>query len=204
MFRSTFLLLLIASVVGRSFAKIEGVEVPEIQLINGMKLKRNGHGVRSISFFGMDIKVYVAGFYSKSPLLTEEDVHECRRSDDCPMQLDFTFLRSVGKGKVISAWTQQLEHSVSHRYEGYENDRDTFIDLFSSPIAYSGTQTVQLVGDDTFIVDQGEYKGRISGKDFQKAFLSMWFGERAVAEDLKAGLLSGTFHLEELAAHAGL
>ena len=183
-----------AVVFQTAYANIEGVAIPDARYVNGVQLMRNGHGVRSITFLGMNVKVYVAGFYSQTPLLSDQHVMECR---DSPMQMDFTFLRSVGKKQVISAWTQQLEHSVSHRYDGYENDRDQFIEMFASPISNGGTQTVQLVGDDTVIVDQGVSKGKISGREFQKAFLSMWFGERAVAEDLKKGLLSGAKHLEK-------
>ena len=184
---------------------IEGITVPDVRHVDGVQLKRNGHGIRSINFFGMNIKVYVAGLYSPKPLLSEEDVWGHVLDDDTEstvnkrkksgkqslMQLDFTFLRSVGKSKVISAWTQQLEHSVSHRYPNYEQDRDSFINMFANAIAYGGTQSVQLIGNNTVIVDQGIHKGTIPGKDFQKSFLSMWFGERAVAEDLKEGLLSG-------------
>lgn len=169
----------------------EGVDLPATRLVNGIKLQRNGFGIRSIFFFGMDVKVYVAEFYTEMPLTSETDVLECR---DSPMQLDFTFLRSVNKGQVISAWEKQLEYSVSYRYVGYEKDRDSFIEKFSSPIAYGGTQTVQLIGDNTVMIDQGSQKGSIPGREFQRAFLSMWFGERAVAEDLKNGLLSGTVH----------
>jgi hypothetical protein len=177
----------------------EGIQLPDIRHVNGVQLKKNGHGIRSISFFGMDIKVYVAEFYSESPLLSAEAVMECHNRDDknSPMQMDFTFLRSFGQSRVVSAWTQQLDYSVSHTYEGYKEDRDVFVELFSSgPIENGGTQTVQMVGDTTLVFDQGVYKGSIQGKDFQKSFLSMWFGERAVAEDLKANLLSGATHLE--------
>jgi hypothetical protein len=173
-------------------ATMEGLKLPDVRHVNGVALKRNGHGVRSISFFGMDIKVYVAGLYTETPLLSETDV----LNNDRMMQMDFTFLRSVGQGRVISAWTQQLDHSVSHKYDGYQHDRKSFIDMLSSPISNGGTQSVQLVGDNTVIVDQGVYKGKISGRNFQRSFLSMWFGERAVAEDLKAGLLHGATHLE--------
>jgi len=48
---------------------------------------------------------------------------------------------------------------------------------------------IQLVGEDTVVVDQEEHKGVIRGRDFQRAFLSMWFGEKAVQASLKAGLL---------------
>lgn len=173
---------------GNTAGSIEGINLPDIQHVNGIELKRNGHGVRSINFLGMDMKVYVAGFYSKVPFSSPEEV---MASQDDPMQLDFTFLRSVGRGRVISAWTQQMEYSVSYKYDGYERDRDDFIEKFASPISNGGTQTVKMIGDDTVIVDQGVDKGTIHGRDFQKAFLSMWFGERAVAEDLKSGLLHG-------------
>lgn len=170
---------------------IEGVDLPSSvsHLVDGHVLYRNGHGVRSVSFYGLGVKVYVAGLYSKTPLRSEDDVWNC----DTPLQFDFTFLRSVGQGRVTQAWQTQLEHSVTHNmYDGYEHDRDLFIGMFG-PIAYKGTETVQLIGDDTWILDQGEVKGSIAGKDFQTAFLSMWFGERAVAVDLKDGLL-GTSH----------
>jgi hypothetical protein len=128
------------------------------------------------------------------PLFSEKDVLDSHGKSH-PMQLDFTFLRAVDKGRVISAWTQQLDHSVSYKYDDYETDRRTFIKMLSSKIENGGTQTVQLLGDKTIIVDQGVHKGDIDGRDFQRAFLSMWFGERAVAEDLKANLLSGSHHL---------
>jgi hypothetical protein len=196
MWRPSLLVLFTIFITGVSASTAGGIDLPDVRHVNGVQLKRNGHGVRSITFLGMDIKVYVAGFYSESPLLSDQEVMACPQ--DSPMQMDFTFLRRVGKGRVISAWMQQLEHSVSYSsYEGYENDRDNFIDMFASPIAYGGTQTVQIVGDNTVLIDQGVHKGIIAGRGFQKAFLSMWFGERAVAEDLKAGLLSGAAHEHE-------
>ena len=197
------------------------IKLPDVRLVNGVTLQRNGQGVRRISFFGMDINIYVAGLYSQSPLLSEEDVmgrcnsisssssssqsqvspsspnegnHENGiTANGCPiLQLEFTFLRSVGQGKVQMAWQRQLDHSVSYKYDGYEKDCEFFITLMSSrPIEYGGTQTVQLIGDETHVVDQGQLMGKIVGYEFQKSFLSMWFGATPVADDLKAGLLSG-------------
>ena len=180
--------------MNKAVIDIEGVSLPDVKEVDGMELKRNGHGVRSINFMWQDIKIYVAGFYTSTSLTSEDDVY----SHDGPMQFDFTFLRGVGEWEVGSAWSQQLEYSVSHRdYVGYEKDRDEFIKYLSSPIEHLGTQSVQFIGDNTHIIDQGVHKGTISGKDFQKAFQSMWFGERAVAEDLKDGLLKGSSSASE-------
>jgi len=166
----------------------EGIKLPEIRQINGVELHKNGHGLRSIHFFGMEVKVYVAVFYSQKPLLNGEDVLAC---DDSPMILDFTFLRNVSKNRVISAWRQQIDYSSSFGYEEFEKDKDAFIEMLTSPISNGGTQTIQIVDDDTIFIDQGVQKGIIRGRNFQKLFLSIFFGEHAVTEDLKSGLLSG-------------
>lgn len=231
---------------------VEGIELPTHRILNGIHLHRNGHGVRSINFFGMNVKVYVAHLYSPSPLHSEEqvlsmwsrnqnppkkdeehqlthhqqnhlatsasstmtdhyhhhfvDLHQHHHKSSPPpppphykdrspllLQLDFTFLRHVGQGRVESAWSQQLEHSVSYRYHGYEQDRDAFIQAASrQAIVHGGTQSVLLVDDETRIIDQGQHTHTIHGHDFQQSFLSMWFGPQAVAEDLKSGLLRGS------------
>eukprot|EP00555_Chaetoceros_dichaeta_P004702 CAMPEP_0198252116 /NCGR_PEP_ID=MMETSP1447-20131203/2707_1 /TAXON_ID=420782 /ORGANISM="Chaetoceros dichaeta, Strain CCMP1751" /LENGTH=189 /DNA_ID=CAMNT_0043937281 /DNA_START=122 /DNA_END=691 /DNA_ORIENTATION=- len=171
-----------------STPSFEGINLPEIRQINGVELHKNGHGLRSIRFFGMEVKVYVAAFYTKKSLLNGEDVLAC---DDSPMILDFIFLRNVSKKRVISAWQQQIDHSSSFRYEGFEKDKDAFIEMLTSPISNGGTQTIQIVGDDTIFIDQGVQKGIIRGRNFQKSFLSIFFGESAVTEDLKSSLLSG-------------
>jgi Chalcone isomerase-like len=155
------------------------------------RLLFNGAGVRSIRMLGWDFKVYVAGFYTSVPLETVESVYQAldRNNMHTPMQLDFTFLRAVNQGRVTDAWRQQTEHSVEHTYPGYEKDRASFIDCFG-PIEHGGTESVQLLSNGkTVVIDQNVRKCVIDGKDFQKAFLSMWFGSKAVSPDLKEGLL---------------
>jgi hypothetical protein len=184
----SFLCLLALPLVSASSHIMEGIHLPSFRLVEDKTLTLNGAGVRSVSFFGLHVKVYVAGLYTERPMLEASD------NVDQMMQLDFTFLRDVNQYRVTSAWESQLEDSVSHRhYDGYPKDRDRFISMFG-PIKQGGTETVLLMGDDTVIIDQGVQKGRIAGRDFQKAFLSMWFGERAVAADLKSGLLGGHSH----------
>lgn len=159
-----------------------------------VRLRFNGAGVRSVNMLGWDFKVYVAGFYASVPLHTAESVFAALDDNEALMQLDFTFLRAFDQGRVTAAWKQQLEHSVEHTYVGYEKERDFFLERFG-PIENGGTETVQLLPHGRMvIIDQGVQKGVIEGIDFQKAFLSMWFGAKAVAADLKAGLLGKGGH----------
>jgi hypothetical protein len=159
-----------------------------------MELQFQGAGVRSVNIFGWNIKIYVAGMYTAANAFFQyEDHTHVQDLVRVPMQLDFTFLRSVSADKVKEAWKYQLEHSVDHHdYDGYQDHRDLFISWFG-PIAVGGTESVQLLPDGrTIVVDQGTTKGIIASHDFQKAFLSMWFGKKAVAPDLKDGLLGKT------------
>ena len=163
---------------------LEGIHLPETKVVDGVTLVRNGEGVRNFSIFGMDVRIYVAGFWTAEQLQSIEEVLACEQ----PKQMDFTFLRTVGQGRVSGAWQHQLAASVTYKYEGYEADRDAFINAFGQ-IESGGTESVLMIGDETRLVDQGVLKGIIHGKNFQRSFLSMWFGEQAVTADLKSGLL---------------
>jgi Chalcone isomerase-like len=171
---------------------LEGVHLPSTKEVEGITLFRNGEGVRHFHFLGMSLRIYVAGFWTANRLESLEDVLGC----DQPKQMDFTFLRNVGQSRVTAAWQHQLEESVSYRYDGFENDQKDFVNAFG-PIENGNTQSVLLIGNETQVIDQGILKVKIIGKNFQRAFLSMWFGERAVTQDLKLGLLGinrSTFH----------
>jgi len=184
---------------------VEGIELPEKRVVDGIHLTRNGHGLRSITYFGIGIRIYVAAMYSEKPISSAEQALGTipRRDSESrnisspdgngALQLDFTFLRYVNQSQVRSAWAQQLDYSVTHTdYERYQEDRDRFIQLASEgPIENHGTQSIQMVGEETRIIDQGKLRGIIYGKDFQQSFLSMWFGSKAVSEDLKSSLLGG-------------
>jgi len=164
--------------------EIQGVSVsPEVQ-VAGSVLQLNGAGLRTFSLLMVPIRIYVAAFYTPTALRTAEAV----MASCGPMQFDFTFLRAVGQSDVSKAWSSQFAQSVSYTYPGYARDRDAFIAMFG-PLSSGGVEQVRFVGTDTVVYDQGTQKGTIPGRDFQKSFLSLWFGANPVATDLKSALL---------------
>jgi hypothetical protein len=164
--------------------EIEGVKVPPSVEVNGQSLALNGAGLRTFSLLMVPIKIYVAAFYAPGPLKTDAEV----LASPGPLEFSFTFLRAVGASDVAKAWSSQFAASVSYTYAGYEKDRDAFVGMFGA-LQQGGVQAVRFVGTDTVIFDQGARKGTIAGRDFQRAFLSMWFGGNPVSADLKAALL---------------
>uniref|UniRef100_A0A7S2V6S6 Chalcone isomerase domain-containing protein n=1 Tax=Entomoneis paludosa TaxID=265537 RepID=A0A7S2V6S6_9STRA len=164
---------------------VHGVVLPVLKEIGDGLLTLNGHGLRQFKFYGIQMDMYVAGLYSSDRLLEEEDVWET----DGPIIIDFVFLKAVNPGRMRFAWGYQMDMSVSHKnYPTYHDDREKFLSLLGS-LDKMGVQSVQMIGSDTVILENGLEKGKIEGRNFQKAFLSMWFGQNPVTAEMKAGLL---------------
>jgi hypothetical protein len=164
--------------------EIQGVKVPPSVEVDGQSLALNGAGLRTFSLLMVPIKIYVAAFYAPTPLKSGAEV----LASPGPLEFSFTFLRAVSAPDVAKAWSSQFAASVSSTYSGYEKDRDAFVGMFGS-LQQGGVQAVRFVGTDTLVFDQGVLKGTIAGRNFQRAFLSMWFGSNPVSADLKAALL---------------
>ena len=164
--------------------EIQGVSVPSTAQVGGATLQLNGAGLRTFTLLMIPIKIYVASFYTPLALRTASAAMNAAG----PLQFDFTFLRAVGQSDVAKAWTSQFAQSVSYTYPGYARDRDAFIAMFG-PLQNLGVEQVRFVGTNTLVYDSGKLKGTVPGRDFQKSFLSLWFGSNPVAPDLKSALL---------------
>ena len=178
------LAVLLLSIPSAFPLEIEGVKVPPQSSVNGQSLSLNGAGLRTVSIAFIPIKAYVAAFYTPAPLKSEEAV----LASPGPLQFTFTFLKSVSQTQAVNAWQSQIQASMTYTYPGIEKDRTAFIGMFGA-INQGGTEMIQLVGSETQVYDNGKLKGTIQGRDFQKAFLSVWFGSNPVQQDLKAALL---------------
>ncbi len=170
---------------GSLFARtVEGVDVPESVAVQGKSLSLNGTGVRSVKLAFIPIKVYVAAFFAPEALATADAV----MNSEGPLEFQFTFLRSANQGQVDDGWNKQFAFSVTDSYPGFADDQAKFVGLFD-PIGEGETQRVVLVGEETMVYDVGTYKGSVKGRNFQKAFLSLFFGSKPAAAALKSGLL---------------
>jgi len=178
-----FLAMLAAMPLARAL-EIQGVKVPPSVDFNAQTLPLNGAGLRTFSFLMVPIKIYVAAFYAPGPLRTEQAV----LGSPGPLEFTFTFLRAVDASDVAKAWSSQFAASNTHSYAGFEKDLAAFVGMFGA-LQTGGVQTVRFIGTDTRILDQGVPKGSIAGRDFQLAFLSLWFGSDPVSPDLKSSLL---------------
>ena len=177
-------------------------------------LYRNGYGVRTVRApFGITIHVYVATLYTREPIRTAQDVDtlllDCDNNGDDddtdtdsnsskeagPFVMEFTFLRAVTPSQMWIAWNYQLDTSVmteAYSYDQYADDRARFLEMLDGSMEEKGTIVFEFRGGDGMtVINQGQRVGEISGPHFQKAFCSMWFGDKPVMEEIKEGLLQG-------------
>lgn len=167
-----------------SAKEIEGVNLPGSVTVEGEKLSLNGAGVRSIKLAFVPIKVYVAAFYAPRKLTSPGEVMEFSG----PLELTFTFLRDASQSQVDDGWNKQFDFSVTQTYDGFDADRAKFVSLFD-PIGKGEPQRVVFVGDETKVYDVDTYKGSVKGREFQRAFLSTFFGSKPVTAKLRDELL---------------
>lgn len=179
------LLLLLGIHIPESRAlEVEGVPIAPQVTVSEKQLSLNGAGVRTVVLLVLPIKAYVAAFYTPAPLRSEKAV----LASPGPLKWQFTFLQAVGQSQVTKAWQAQFAESISFTYEGWETDRDTFVKMFG-PLKKGGVESVEIDGNTTRVYDNGILKGSINGRNFQKAFISLWFGSNPVQESLKSDLL---------------
>lgn len=162
--------------------EILGVNLPETREIAGQNAVLNGAGVRLATV--LRVKVYVAALYTTKKLSTVEEVMASKG----PMRFDFNFLRAFEQKKVVDAWKWQFEQSNEHIYAGLQKDLDAFYGAFG-PLKKFGVESIEIEGDETRVFDDGALKLTIKGRDFQKSFLSLWFGSKPVMPELKTAFL---------------
>lgn len=178
--------LLIVVSFASGATNIEGVAVAPDTTVQGKKLLLNGAGLRTFKLGPVPLKIYVAAFYAPKPLRNQTEVVKAPG----PLQFHFTFLRSVNQDQVTQAWNAQFRESATFTYDGFAADQKKFVGFFG-PLQKNGVEVVNFIGGNTQVYDGETLKGTIAGKNFQKAFASMWFGSKPVSPQLKSQLLGG-------------
>jgi hypothetical protein len=164
--------LLLLPLIGYS-AELEGVKIPPTTICEGKEIPLHGFGIRTATIF--KIKVYVLGFYSEN-------------LDSRPMCFHLTYLNDFSGKDVDRAWDYQFKESAEHKYPEFKNHVEELKKFFGE-ITGERTQFIQLTNETTKFYENGKLKGEIQSMDFQKTFLSIWFGKNPPTKELKEALL---------------
>lgn len=173
-----FIIILIQNAM--SF-EIADTKIPDTMKCHGQELPLQAAGLRTATIFG--IKVYVVALYAKEKLT---DMNSIVR----PVCYEISYLRDVDNEDTDKAWEFQFKESSEHNYSELKNHISILKSSFGE-IKGDRKHVFALSDKQTDLYENGVLMGKIEGTDFQKSFLSVWYGENPPTKDVKSALLNG-------------
>ena len=164
-------------------AQLAGVSLPDDATVGDKHLVLNGLGLREATVLMVD--VYVAGLYVASKTTDPAAI----LAPSAPKQIVMKFVRSVGKEKLVEAWT-----------EGFgKNGKDKAAAVAPGLAQLNAAMTdvkkgdvlalTFLPGKGTTVSVKGHDAATIAGDDFAGVLFSIWLGPDPPNVGLREGLL---------------
>jgi hypothetical protein len=185
--RSTLIVLAAAALAAALPARpaaakeLAGVKMPDTIAVGDKTLKLNGLGLRKKAFF----KVYVGGLYLET---ASKDAAAILATDEAKA-VRMTFMRDVGKGKLVDAFKDGFEANAK---EKAARQKDAIEKLYTLVPDVKDGETLALTyvpGKGTTVSLGDKVLGVIEGKEFAEAVFALWLGPNPPSEDLKKGML---------------
>jgi hypothetical protein len=155
--------------------EVAGLKIPETYDCAGKSLPLQGAGLRTATW--LKIKVYVLAYYAAE-----------KKAPSMPSCFNLTYLRDFDNSDVDKAWSFQFRDSSMHPYPQLE-EHVKEIQKYFGEIKGDRSENFVLEEGTTKVFENGVLKGEIKGPEFQKNFLSLWFGEKPPTPELQKELL---------------
>lgn len=164
-------------------AELEGVQMPDMRVMDGTRMRLNGMGLRTYSIFG--IHIYVAALYLERRSDNPDSIlHSPERK-----LLNIRFLRDVSAVEARKAWQDGFENNCRPP-ACYLDPQDVERFLAAVPPIHKGDETTMLFSskgvDVTF---NGQPMGDITDPHFAETILATFIGPVPPTPRLKRELL---------------
>jgi hypothetical protein len=160
---------------------LDGITMPETAKVGDTALVLNGMGTRKATF--LKVKVYVMGLYLEEK---SQDGPAIAASEQAK-RIVMHFVRAVSESDLQDAWQEGFEKNTAN-LDAISEEAHQFHEMQASMDA--GEQVVLDFLDETVTVTvEGEVKGTITSREFQKVLLLIWLGSEPPNQDLKEGVL---------------
>lgn len=164
---------------------LAGAKIPESVKLENQELQLNGAGIRSKMF----VKVYVGALY----LVKKTSAAQAAIDDGEAKRVSMHLLRDLRAEQITGALNDGL---VANNSTGELANLEPRIKEFNSILSSIGNAKKgdvididYLPGVGTRVSINGEARGTVAGKDFNRALLRVWLGDKPVDADLKKGML---------------
>lgn len=165
--------------------EIEKINFADDMMIGTQKLVLNGVCLRKKKKFGMNFKVYVAGFYVAKKTKDVKEIFDSKT----PMVLDMVYMRGIDRETLQEGWGESFK-KVCDTCEKTKDHIKAFNDLITD--VKEGDHFKITFEKDRVNIDNKSKKpknGMIDGTDFRKNLLDMYFADHPDNADLKKCLL---------------
>jgi hypothetical protein len=179
------LLLLAVAALPVQAKEIAGITMPATLDADGVTLKLNGAGIRTMVF--MDI--YVGGLYLESP---GHDAEKIIMADE-PMAMRLHMVSGmITSEKMEDATMDGFKLSLGNDIKSMEGPIDNFLSVFREPISEGDVfDIIWIPGKGVDVNKNGTFKGTTTdgGLPFKQALWRIWLGKEPVHKKLKAAML---------------
>lgn len=176
-----FLLTILFSNFSHS-AELENFKFDNEIKIENEKLILNGLAVRKATIF--NIKILVAGLY----LTTKSNGPDLILNSTSTKEIRIRFMKSISSEKISKMWSEQL---LNRCLKDCITLKEQAAQLGKLMIDIKPGDALSFIFFDQYVqvILSNNNSGKIEGRNFQKALLSLWIGENPLDENLKKGLL---------------
>ncbi|MFA6236732.1 MAG: chalcone isomerase family protein [Bacteriovorax sp.] len=163
-----------------SAATLDGVNLPDSAKVAGKDLVLNGIGIRKATF--LKVKVYYGGLY------LEQKTKDAAAflSTPAPKQIIMHFVREVEAKKLRDAFVEGME-AANKNHASFKTQMDKF-NSYVVDVVKGDEFVIHFLNDAVVFSAKGKTAEKISGADFSRALLSIWFINPR-DEGLRSGLL---------------
>lgn len=164
-------------------AELEGVTLADQLDLAGKPLVLNGLGLREATV--LMVNVYVAGLYLESRTSDPAAIV----APDRAKKLVMSFVRSVGREKLVEAWNEGMEKNAGDKKdavaEGFQRLCGAMVDVKKGDVI----ALAYVPGTGTTVTVKGRDAATIPGDEFQRVLFSIWVGPSPPNAGLRDGLL---------------
>lgn len=160
------------------------VTMPDEDKVAGKKLVLNGMALREVNVMGIDVNVYVGGFYINKKTTNATDVINSKSAKKMKMH----FLRRVSEGDYKKTWKGIFKDRCDKSCEKFQDKIDAFVSLLKE-VKKDEELNYTFNGKILEIDSSGLSWGKVESQELVQFILTSWFGEKTSDPNLKAGLL---------------
>ncbi len=165
-----------------SAAERAGVTMPESISLGDKTLVLNGLGLREATFLKVD--VFVGGLYLEQKTRDPNEIIGSPQTKKVMMH----FVRNVDATQLRKAWKTGFAKNAGENLAAL-SDRVDQLNGWMSTMRVSHEMAFTFDENTVEVNVNGSTLGIISGEDFSRAMLSIWFGPEPPNEGLKLGML---------------